>query len=605
MALSPDLTVDELNFENIKANFVSYLQAQDQFRDYNFDASGMQVLLDVLAYNTYYNSFYLNMIANENFLSTAQKRNSVVNLARSLNYIPRSTTSATITGTAVLSVTGSPATVTIPAYTTFTGTVDGETYLFNTTEAVTVSPVSTVYSVDLTLKEGRFLSQRYTVNTTDPDQRFLIPNAGVDTSTVVVKVQTSTSDSTIRLFTVPDNLVEVTATTTACFIEEVEDGQYEVFFGDGVLGVALDNGNIVIIEYLVSNGQLANDIEALTYSGSISGVIDVTFTEDAPASGGAERETTNKIRFTAPKAYEAQNRIVTTEDYKALLLKQQNVRSVSVWGGEDNDPPTYATVYISVIPETGETLTATEKAILRDSVIKPKKVLTVSTEFVDPEYIYLVIDASVKYDARKATLSSTSLETVVIDVIKQYNDDDINEFSKYFRYSKLSRLIDLSDRSILNTILSVTLRKETDVQLGSSARYEIAFSNPINSSTDGRPSTYPYGVGNQVTSNEFSYGGFDECYLEENNGIMRIYRLSGGSKVAVSSNVGTLNYTTGKVILTDFAPTSFADGGTTLKLTAVPRDLDILPLRSQIVKILDEDITVTMVDDSTISLVNR
>ncbi|NBV27464.1 hypothetical protein EBS02_00340, partial [bacterium] len=473
MALSPDLTVDELNFENIKANFVSYLQAQDQFRDYNFDASGMQVLLDVLAYNTYYNSFYLNMIANENFLSTAQKRNSVVNLARSLNYIPRSTTSATITGTAVLSVTGSPATVTIPAYTTFTGTVDGETYLFNTTEAVTVSPVSTVYSVDLTLKEGRFLSQRYTVNTTDPDQRFLIPNAGVDTSTVVVKVQTSTSDSTIRLFTVPDNLVEVTATTTACFIEEVEDGQYEVFFGDGVLGVALDNGNIVIIEYLVSNGQLANDIEALTYSGSISGVIDVTFTEDAPASGGAERETTNKIRFTAPKAYEAQNRIVTTEDYKALLLKQQNVRSVSVWGGEDNDPPTYATVYISVIPETGETLTATEKAILRDSVIKPKKVLTVSTEFVDPEYIYLVIDASVKYDARKATLSSTSLETVVIDVIKQYNDDDINEFSKYFRYSKLSRLIDLSDRSILNTILSVTLRKETDVQLGSSARYEI------------------------------------------------------------------------------------------------------------------------------------
>lgn len=605
MALQTDLKVDELNFENIKANFISYLQAQDQFRDYNFDAAGIQVLLDMLAYNTYYNSFYLNMVANENFLATAQKRNSVVNLARSLNYIPRSTTSATITGTAVLTVTGSPANVTMPAYTTFSGTVDGETYLFNTIVATTITPSGSVYSVDLTLTEGRYLTQRYTVNALDTDQRFLIPNANVDTTTVTVTVQNSSSDTTLRNFTVPDNIVEVTATTNACFIEEVEDGLYEVFFGDGVVGTALDNGNIVIIEYLVSNGTLANDIESLTYSGSISGVTDITFTEDAPASGGADRETLNKIKFNAPKAYEAQNRVVTVEDYKALLLKQSNVKSVSVWGGEDNDPPTYATVYIAVVPTVGETLTATEKAILRDNVIKPKKVLTVTTEFVDPEYIYLTVTATVKYDVSKAVLSATSLESVVINVIKNYNDDDINEFSKYFRYSKLSRLIDLSDRSILNSILTIKMRKETDVQLNASTRYEISFSNPINSSTSGRPSTHPYGVGNQVTSNEFSYAGYDQCYLEENNGIMRIYRLSGSDKVAVSSNVGTLDYTTGKVILTSFAPTSFADGGTTLKLTAIPRDLDILPLRNQIVSILDADIDVTVVDDSTYSLVNR
>ena len=605
MALLNDLTVDELNFELIKTNFISYLKAQDQFRDYNFDASGMQVLLDLLAYNTYYNSFYLNMVVNEAFLSTAQKRNSVVNLARSLNYTPKSVTSSVITGTALFTTTGNPASITVPAYTTFSGTVDGVTYIFNTVEAVTVSPVSSVYSTELTLKEGRYIAQRYTVNVNDADQRFLIFNAGVDTSTLTVSILNSSTDSTKRVFTKAEDFVEITALSQVYFLEEVEDGLYEIFFGDDVIGVALDNNNVIVLEYLVSNGKNANDIENLNYTGSITNVTDVTFTEDGPSSNGSDRETINKIKFNAPKAYEAQNRVVTTEDYRALLLRQSNVRSVSVWGGEDNDPPTYATVFISVIPETGETLTATEKEILTETIIKPKKVLTVSTRFVDPEYIYITIDATIKYDVNLTSLASTSLKEVVINTIKSYNDDDINEFSKYFRYSKLSRLIDLSERSILNTLLSIQMRKETDVQLGASARYEISFSNPINNITLGRPSTHPYGIGNQISSNEFSYSGLTRCFLEENNGIMRIYRISGQDKVAVSSNVGTVDYTTGKVILVDFRPTAFADGGTTLKLTAKPSELDILPLRNQIVKILDEDITVTVVDDREYNLVNR
>lgn len=605
MALTTDLKVDNLNFEGIKLNFINYLKAQDQFRDYNFDAAGIQVLLDMLAYNTYYNSFYLNMVANENFLATAQKRNSVVNLARSLNYVPRSTTSATISGLAVFTVTGSPASITIPAYTTFDGTIDGQTYSFNTTEAVTITPSSGVYSSDLTLTEGRYIQQRFTVNASDPDQRFLIPNSGVDTTSVTIRVQTSTVDTTTRSFTIPDNLIEITSTDDVYFLEEVEDGLYEIFFGDGVIGSALTNGNIVIVDYLISNGTLANDIETLTYSGSVTNVSDAVFIQDAAASGGAERETINKIKFNAPKAYEAQNRAITAEDYKALLLKQANIGSVSVWGGEDNDPPAYGKVYIAVKPTTGEVLTASEKDNLKQTIIKPKKVLTVQTEFVDPEYIYLIIAATVKYDSRVAVISSTSLEQKIITVIKNYNDDDINEFSKYFRYSKLSRLIDLSDRSILNNSMNVTMRKEVDVQLGTSKRYDILFSNPINNSTNGRPASHPYGVGNQLTSNEFSISGYTNCFLEENNGIIRIYRVSGGTNVAVSSNAGTLNYDTGKVILSNFGPTAFADGGVTLKLTAVPQNLDILPLRNQIVSIRDADISVSVVDDRTISLVNR
>lgn len=605
MAMLNDLTVDELNFELIKTNFTSYLKAQDQFRDYNFDASGLQVLLDLLAYNTYYNSFYLNMIVNETFLATAQKRNSVVNLARSLNYTPRSTTSATIAGTALLSVTGSPSVITIPAYTTFSGSIDSITYTFNTIESIAVSPSSGIYSTDLTLKEGRFITQRYVVNSSDSDQRFLITNPGIDTSTLTVIVQNSVADTTQYNHIKVKDFVQVTSSSKVYFIEEVEDQQYEIFFGDGVLGSALVNGNVVILQYLVSSGEAGNDIQALTFTGSVENVTGITFTEDEPSSGGANRENISKIKFNAPKAYQAQNRVVTVEDYKSLILQQNNVKSVSVWGGEDNDPPRYATVFISVVPENGETLTPTEKNIIANSVIKPKRILTVSTEFVDPEYIFLIVNAVVKYDINQTILSSTSLKTIVIDIIKNYNTNDINEFSKYFRYSKLSRLIDLGERSILNTLLTIQMRKETDVQLGAGVRYEVNFSNPINNNTLGRPSTHPYGVGNQLTSNEFSYGGFNQCYLEENNGIIRIYRKSGADLIGLASNAGTLDYSTGKIILNNFAPTAFADGGTTLKLVAIPKNLDILPLRNQIIKILDNDINVDVVDDRVYSLVNR
>lgn len=605
MALVKDLKVDGLDFEGIKSNFINYLRSQDQFRDYNFDASGMQVLLDLLAYNTYYNSFYLNMIANETFLATAQKRNSIINLARSINYTPRSTSSAKITGLAILSVSSTPAFVTIPAYTTFDGTIDGVTYTFNTTEALTVVPTSGVYSKEITLTEGRYRNERFTVDTSDPDQRFLILNKNLDTTTVSVRVQTSSVDATTRIFTKPDNLVEINEKSQIFFIEEVEDGYYELFFGDGIFGVSLDNGNVIIIEYLVSNGPDGNDVMSLTYTGAISGVTNIIFTENGSASGGAEIETTNKIKFNAPKSYEAQNRAVTVEDYKSIVLRQPNIQSVSIWGGEDNDPPTYGTVYIAVKPITGEFLTSSEKSILTQNVLKPKKILTVRNVIVDPEYIYVIVNSLVKYDSRNLLITESALKSKIIETIKNYNDDDINEFSKYFRFSKLSRLIDVSDRAIINNTTSISLRKEFEVQIGQSKRYDVSFSNPINRTTEGRPSSHPYGVGNQLTSNEFSYAGFNQCYLEDNNGIIRVYRLSGSTKVGVNNNTGTIDYATGKIVLNSFLPYAFADGGVKLKLTAIPSSLDILPLRNQIISIRDNDITVEVVDDRTISLVNR
>jgi hypothetical protein len=605
MASDNNLKIDALDFQGIKTNFKSYLQAQDQFRDYNFEGSGLNVLLDLLAYNTYYNSFYLNMVAAEAFLPTAQKRNSVVNLAKSLNYTPRSVTSASISGIATLTLTSSPTSITIPRYTSFTGTVDGVAYNFLNTNSVIVSPTSGVYSSALSLREGRYINRRYTVNLNDVEQRFLIPNTNVDTSTLTVSVLNSSVDSTTRTFSKTDNLVEIASTTTVYYIEEAEDGQFEVKFGDGVFGVALDAGNIVVLEYLVSNGSSANDIDSLTYADAIAGVTTITFVASDPAAGGADRETVSQIKFNAPKSYEAQNRVITSEDYKTLLLKQPNVNSVVVWGGEDNDPPSYGKVYIAVKPTAGEVLTATEKQNLITGVINPKKMLTISHEIVDPEYLYITINSTVKYEADKTTLSENDMKTLITNVIKDYNDSDINQFGKYFRYSKLSRLIDSAERSILNNDTTILMRKELDIQLANSARYEIPFSNPINATTRGRPATHPYGFGNQVTSNAFTLLGFTNCFLEDNNGIIRIYRQTANENIAVQINAGSIDYTTGIITLTAFAPTAFADGGTTLKITAIPANKDILPLRSQILTIVDADITVTMVDDKTISLVNR
>lgn len=605
MAENKDLKVDELNFDLIKANFKNYLQFQDNFRDYNFEGSGINTLLDLLAYNTYYNSFYLNMASAEAFLTTAQKRNSVISLAKSLNYTPRSVTSARISGVATLTVTGSPTSVIIPQHTEFTGSIDGTTYKFLTTEAFTINSSAGIYRDLINLIEGTVITRRYIVSAIDSDQRFIIPNLNVDTSTLSVNVLNSSSDSTSRTFIKTDNIVEVTSTSQVFFLEEVEDGQFEVKFGDGSFGVALDPGNVVILEYIVSSGADANDIQSLTYADSISGVTTISFSASDSASGGAVRESINSIKFNAPKSYQAQNRIVTTEDYRTLLLQQSSVDSVVIWGGEDNDPPRYGTVFIAVKPTTGNALTATEKQNIINTVIKPKKILTVQTEIIDPEYLYLLIDATVKYDSKKTTLTSAELESIIDTTIQNYNDDDIDAFLKYFRYSKLSRLIDFADRSILNNTLSVRMRREVDVQLGVSARYEINFSNAIDASTDGRPALHPYGAGNKLSSNEFTYSGFTRCFLEENNGILRIYSSETGTNLAVVNNAGTLNYATGVVILTGFAPTTFADGSNTLKLTAFPAEKDILPLRNQIIQIRDADITVSMIDDNSISLVNR
>jgi hypothetical protein len=607
MANDTNLKVDALEYSSIKTNLKEYLKSQDQFQDYNFESSGINALVDLLAYNTYYNAFYVNMAANESFLATAQKRDSVVNAAKSLNYTPRSKSSAGLTGTLTLFPTGTPTSISVPYGTRFSAVVDGVSYYFINLTPLTVFSSAGNYGLSgVLLTEGVVVGESYSYSTADQDQRFLINNVGADTSTLQVRVVNSTSDTTTNVYTLAGNVSSLSSDSFVYYLAEVEDGKYEVSFGDGIISDALDNGNIVYLDYVVSSGAKGNGILDVSMISSLAGVASVTFVADSYSFGGEDEETISAIKFNAPKSNAAQNRAVTAEDYETLVAQEPNVGSVLVWGGEDNDPPAYGKVFIAIRPAAGEVLTATEKEVIINSVIKPKKVLTVSAEIVDPEYIYLTMTVVTTYDPEQTIASEGDIKQKVIDTVTKYGTDQINQFSKYFRYSELLRKVDNSDRAILSSNIDVKMRKEFDVQLNSATLYTINFSNPINDVTRDRPTTHPFSVQNQITSNTFSYGGFDNCFLEDNNGILRIYRVTAGNDiVGVARDVGTIDYDTGKLVLSDFKPTAIGDGGVTLSITAVPKNKDILPLRGQILSIDLDEIDLTLVNDKTISLVSR
>jgi hypothetical protein len=609
MAAPIDLKLDGLNFEEIRANFKLFLQNQTEFLDYNFEGSGIGVLLDVLSYNTYYTGFYQNMVATEGFLATAQKRNSVVNLAKALNYTPRSASSAKILGTLKVTPVGSPASVTIPKYTKFQAAIDGTTYTFLNESAVVVFNNSGTYvsTEPVRLIEGRSVSEKYTYNVNDPDQRFIISNPSADTTTLTVKVQNSSTDSTIKFYTLAADVITLSSTSEVYYLEEVEDGKFRVTFGDDVISKKLVQGNIVYLDYIVSTGTSSNGIKAFTLSSTVDGISDLTFTPETgtSSSGGQDRESIASIKFAAPKTYAAQNRAVTAEDYEALMLTAPNVGSVAVWGGQDNDPPAYGKVFIAVRPVFGDVLSTSEKLNIINSIINPKRVLAISTEIVDPDYIYLGVNLNVKYDPNQTVETETSLRGRLVNAVIAYNDESLNSFSKYYRQSALSRVIDNTDRSVISSSISATMTKEFNVQLNVAFKYTVRFSNAINNATLNRLASNPYGAGNKVTSNEFSYGGFTNCFLEDNGGLIRIYRKVGTTNVPVAANVGTIDYDAGTIILNDFIPTAFADGGVELRITAIPASSDVLPLRGQIVTIRDEDITLTLIDDNSISLVRR
>lgn len=582
------IVVSELDFDRIKANLKTFLQGQSEFADYDFEGSALSVLLDILAYNTHYNALYTNLAVNEMFLDSARKRNSVVSLAKMLGYLPQSCTAASATVDVVVSsVSGNPSSLTLPAYSSFYTRVDEVQYNFYTRSAITVTPVAGVYTFeDVQLIEGKPLAFNYTMAS---GTKFTIPNADVDIDTLTVRVQEDPGSAAYTNYTFAENIAEVGPTTRAFFLKEIDDGLYEVYFGDGIVGYKPANGNVIALNYFSTNKALANGARVFTYNGSSLGGTVVVNTVSA-ADGGAEAESIDSIKFNAPKSYSAQNRAVTAEDYRVIIPQVfANVESVNVWGGEDNNPPVYGKVFVCIKPRSGETLTNATKDAIKNTILKGKNVVSIIPEVVDPQYLYIKLNTTVYYNSQATANTEDTIKTLVRQVILDYNNSELSRFDGMFRYSKLSRLIDAAEDSILNNITTVTLVRSITPVIGTKTSYVVKIDNPI----------YSEGVAEEsVTSNGFIVDGVAEtCYLEDDGvGNLRMYYFAGAStKKYVNENQGTVNYATGQINI-DNLNITYAENNL-LTFTFKPQSNDVVSVRSQLALIAEDELVINAIVD--------
>ncbi len=591
MANPNKLNISALDFDLLKDSIKTFLQSQDQFTDYNFEGAGLTVLLNILAYNTHYMSYYLNMIANEMYLDSADRRDSVVSIAKDLNYVPRSRKSSTAVVNLLITPPGSPpapATITIDRYTKFNSSLDGISYNFITDRAVTASLNEGSYLVsNLTLKEGMAYTYKYVVNTSTA-QRFIIPNAGIDTGSLVVRVQESSENSLLTTYILADDINELNGLSKVFFLQEIEESKYEVYFGDDIIGRKLVDGNIVYIDYISCNGDDPNYCNIFVPSGHVAGYEDVEVETVTAAFGGAEREDQESIRFSAPKNYETQNRAVTVGDYKVILARDYpNVDSVAVWGGENNNPPQYGKVFLSLKPVSGYVITETTKQTIVREILKKRNIVSIIPVIIDPEYIFLKVSTLVKYDADSTTQTADDIKTLIINKIQTFANTEIGKFDRVFRYSKLSRFIDDADPAITNNLTTIQMQKRFEPRLNVTDQYTLQFANAI--------------IPGTLISNAFvdtldpSFVSGDRYFLDDDltTGIIRTYKFIGTVKKYTKTNAGTIDYSTGIVTLTSFRPQDVIDSEKEMRITVKPQVNDVVPVRNNIIIVEDADITVT------------
>lgn len=465
------LRITELDFDTIRENLKTFLQSQDEFTDFDFEGSGMAVLLDILAYNTHYMAYQLNMVGNEMFLDSAQLRSSILSHAKSLTYIPESKKGALaeldVQITPSLTEDNDVTTITLEKYTKLLGSdIDGVNYPFVAlyTNTATKSSGSFLFS-NVFIKQGEVQTLQFLTTSTNTKRRYEIPSANVDTDTILVTVQESTSNVDTKTYTLADDITEITANSQVYFIEENENLNYTIYFGDDVIGKRPKDGSVVICTYLDTVGSPANNISKFTFIEEIDGFRDnVIVTVNESSYSGVDKETIEQVRFRAPYYYTAQNRAVTTNDYETLLIKDfNNISAVSVWGGEDNDPVIYGKVYMSLKTRGNYYLTEFEKERIKNYLIANRNVLTVTPEIVDPNYVYMIIKAKVYYDQRLTSRTSTQIEELVRASILDYNDADLNTFNSTFRKSKLQTYIENSEQSITGSDVNVFVQSRVDI----------------------------------------------------------------------------------------------------------------------------------------------
>ena len=579
----PYTQLNNLDFSDIKTALKEYMRAETDFTDYDFEGSVISQLLDVLSYNTYYTAFNANMVVNELFLDSSTLRDNVVSLAKQIGYTPKSTTSSTAVVDLRLEFSGTaPASIVFKAGSGFITNYDNSLYQFVISEDHRTEVVNGLATFDnLTIHEGSYITTRTVVNNSIKNQRYLIANSFVDTNTLKIRVFESGNSSVYKTYEKASNILEVGSEDRVFFISEVEDEKYEIFFGDGVLGKKLSDGQVVEISYVTTNGAATNGAKTFTFNGSIvdgnGNAVLVPYNVNtlntiSVASGGADIESIDNIKFNAPKFFGSQNRAVTGNDFSAIVRKlYPSISDIIVFGGEDQEPPAYGKVFLSVKPTEAASLSSYTKSELVKE-LKKYTVASVRPEFVDPSILYIELDSNIHFDSTKTKLLSTEIAAKVTSSISEYlKTSKTEKFNGKFRYSKFVGVIDSADYGINSNDTNVTMRKDFIAQINSSSYYEVCYQNPFLKDCD-----------NPVVSSTgmtvFEYPTYTS-YLEDRDGKLVLYRLDSvtGDKVLLNDSIGTVDYDKGEIQMYDFTilKGSFSDNRIELRVKPANKDIEV------------------------------
>lgn len=593
------INTTELDFDLIKSNLKDFLKGQSTFQDYDFEGSALSILLDVLAYNTHYNALYTNLAVNESFLDSASKRSSVVSLAKALGYVPDSAHGAmAYINLTVRNTNSTPTVLNLPKYTPFAATVNDKTYTFYTLEEYNAiyDSVNNLYIFEnIKIVEGTPLTYKYEVS---DSQKYILPNNDIDFSTINVRVQQNSTSSIFQTFTRNENIIELTSTSPVYFLKEIEGQNYELEFGNGVIGKKLETGNIVNIEYLVCNKEEPNGAKLFTYQGPALLGANPSVTTLIPAQNGYDKEGIDTIRYNAPRAYSTQNRGVTVNDYRSIILQSYGeADSVNIWGGEDNVPPVYGQVFIAIKPKTTETLSTAQKELVVNSILRAKNVLTIKPVIVDPEYINLEVDVTVYYNPKVTNRKENDIKSLVLSTIADYNDQYLNSFDGIFRFSKFTAAVDATESSIVSNITTVKLHRIVIPKYNVLSSYKIELGNPI------------YGSGlpeESILSSGFYIAEYPDLvvYLEDLptdtvNGQLRLFYRNASLEKQYIKTFGSVNYTTGSINIESLNIIGIAEAD--FKLIIKPQSNDVVSIRNQLVNIHEDLTNVIVIADKVAS----
>lgn len=596
--------VTNLDFEDVKSSLKAFLRSSETFTDYNFEGSVLSQLLDVLAYNTYYSALNANLVANEVFFDSASVRENVVSLAKLVGYTPRSAKAAVAKINLDIIVNPKIGALTLNKGNAFIGNNGDGAFMFSVLNDITreayidLNGVRRVTFNELEIFQGSFLNLQYTVDTSTK-QKFIVPSADADVD--LLNVTVNEVDFTIpQRYNNVKNITELNSDDRVYFIQENKNEQFELIFGDGVFGRKMRNLDTITIEYLVTSKSEANECTNFTFTGQLEhgGQIfsqaNPTITVVDPSTGGGNPENVTSIKYLAPRYYSAQNRAVTVRDYETLVTQiSPNLESLSVYGGEEADPPQYGKVFIVAKPFGAETLTTTAKQNLKRD-IKEYSILTVIPEVIDPSYLYLDIDSFVYYDNNKSRKNSQEIENAVKTTILQFGEtNDLNRFNGKFKYSKLVGDIDNADNGITSNITRIRIRKNFQVIPNVFASYEVCYGNRISETSDIVSSGF------KITGQNANY----VFYLEkiENTNTVAIFRYDGSVKKYYSKNIGSIDYSKGEININAININSVIGDTDYITVSVIPKSNDIMALRDLYLSIDPSGVNVSVILDALTS----